>query len=259
VDVIYFETLVTIAEQFSLDIVAANGNNFCVTEQLKPVRPFRLNTKIKNIPLRRLSVQHFICRLFRRSTIESLAFDEHLHTGEDILFIHHAMLAATKCMEIRYRGYCYRHPPSHLMVDYCKNFTNKQSSLEQKISEMLHLVDRLNELKNFAKNKEDAQFIHYFSLRRLLRYSNFIWKLEEKKDREIYWKKFCTLFHTKISKEMPQIPCFSAYARWIFSEPFFGIRLFIYGARVLWELYNVKQNFYRFTRIFKLAGSGYLC
>ena len=131
VDASYSETLITIAEQFSLDIVVAHTNDFRTMEQLKPVHSFRLNIKIKNIPLRRLSVQHFICRLFRRSAIRSLAFDEHLHMGEDILFIHWAMLAATRCMEIRYRGYCYRHPPEHLIRNYCGNFA---TSSPQRVS-----------------------------------------------------------------------------------------------------------------------------
>ncbi|MDR1907065.1 MAG: glycosyltransferase [Puniceicoccales bacterium] len=264
VDASYFETLVTIAEQFSLDIVVANTYDFRTTEQLKPIFPFHLKAKIHNIPLRTLSVQHFICRLFRRSTIRSLAFDEWLHTGEDILFIHRAMLAATKCMEINYRGYCYRHPPKDLMENYCKVFTfpeQKQRSLRQKISEMLYLVDQLYELKNFAKNREDIKFIRYFSLRRLLRYSNFIWKIEEKKDRAIYWQKFCTLFNEKFSQQMPQVSCLGTYARWIFSwpKPFWGVRFSIYWIRVLWELYHIKQNLYRFTRIFKLAWRGYVC
>jgi glycosyltransferase involved in cell wall biosynthesis len=260
IDMSYFETLITIAEQFSLDIVAANCNNFYTTEQLKPIRPFHLGAEIKHIPLRRLSVQHFICRLFRRSTIKSLTFDEHLHEGEDILFIHRAMLAATKCMEIRYRGYCYRHSPNNFIHNYCEKFTNqKQSSLGQKISEMLHLVDQLNELKNFSKTKQDVGFINYFSLRRLLRYSNFIWKLEEKKDREIYWQKFCALFHTKFSQQT--ISCFSICVGWIFShtKPFFGIRFFIYWARIFLELHHIKQNFYRLARIIKLSWKGYVC
>jgi glycosyltransferase involved in cell wall biosynthesis len=264
VDASYFETLIAIAEQFSLDIVAAHTNDFRTTEQLKPVHAFRLNIKIKNIPLRRLSVQHFICRLFRRSVIKSLAFDEHLHMGEDILFVHWAMLAATKCMEIRYRGYCYRHQPEHLMRNYCKNFTafrGERASLGKKVLEMLHLIAQFCELEKFSKNREDTKFIHYFSLRRFLRYSNFIWKLEEKKDREIYWQKFCVLFFAKFSKEMEEIFCFTTHIRWIFSRtnPFFGVRFLIYLARVFWELYHVEQNFYRFVRIFKLAWRGYVC
>jgi glycosyltransferase involved in cell wall biosynthesis len=256
VDASYFEILITIAEQFSLDIVAAHTNDFQTIEQLKPIHSFRLNVKIKNIPLRRLSVQHFICRLFRRSAIKSLAFDEHLRTGEDILFIHWAMLVATRCMEIRYRGYCYRHPPGHLMQNYCRNFVTsspQRVSLGKKISEMLHLIAQFCELEKFSKNREDTKFIHYFSLRRFLRYSNFIWKLEEKKDREIYWQKFCVLFFAKFSKEMEEIFCFTTYIRWIFSRPnpFWGVRLFIYLARVFWELYHMKQN--------STAWKGYVC
>ncbi|MDR2812669.1 MAG: glycosyltransferase [Puniceicoccales bacterium] len=264
VDVLYFETLITIAEQFSLDIVVANTNDFCTVEQLKPIHPFYLNKKIENIPLRTLNVQHFICRLFRRSTVGLIAFDEHLHMGEDILFIHRAMLVATRCMEIRYRGYCYRHAPENLMRDYCKKFTSTKCeslSLQQRISEMLYLVDQLNELKNFSKAEEDMKFIYYFSLRRLLRYSNFIWKLEENRNREIYWQKFCALFQKKFSKKVLQMPCFNVYMSWIFSQPkpFFGIRFFLYWARVLWEVRHIKQNFYRFTRIFKLTWKGYIC
>jgi glycosyltransferase involved in cell wall biosynthesis len=264
VDASYFETLITIAEQFSLDIVAAHTNDFRMVEQLRPVHSFCLNIEIKNIPLRRLSIQHFICRLFRRSAIKSLAFDEHLHTGEDILFIHWAMLVAARCMEIRYCGYCYRHPPEHLMQSYCKSFVIPQSkrlSLVKKISEMLHLIAQFCELKKFSKNREDTKFIYYFSLRRFLRYSNFIWKLEEKKDREFHWQKFCVLFFAKFSKEMEEIFCFTTYIRWIFSRPnpFCGVRFFIYLARVFWELYHVEQNFYRFARIFKLAWKGYVC
>jgi hypothetical protein len=187
-----------------------------------------------------------------------------LHAGEDILFIHRAMLAATKCMEIRYCGYCYRHPPELLMRNYCKNLTafpSKQASLEKKISEMLYLIAQFCELKKFSRNREDTKFIHYFSLRRFLRYSNFIWKLEEKKDREIYWQKFCVLFFGKISREMEEIFCFTTYIRWIFSrpKPFWGVRFFIYLARVFWELYHVEQNFCRFTRMFKLVWRGYVC
>ncbi|MDR2371580.1 MAG: glycosyltransferase [Puniceicoccales bacterium] len=264
VDASYFETLITIAEQFSLDIVAAHTNDFRTTEQLKPIHPFRLDIKIKNIPLRRLSVQHFICRLFRRSVIKSLAFDERLHTGEDILFIHWAMFVATRCIEIRYCGYYYRHPSEHLMQNYCKNFItfpNEQVSLGKKISEMLHLIAQFCELKKFSKNREDTKFIHYFSLRRFLRYSNFIWKLEGKKDQEIYWQKFCVLFFEKFFGEMREIFCFTTYIRWIFSRPspFWGIRFFLYLARAFWELYHVEQNFYRLVRIFRLAWKGYVC
>ncbi|MDR0417888.1 MAG: glycosyltransferase [Puniceicoccales bacterium] len=262
IDISYFETLITIAEQFSLDIVTTSTNNFCTTEQLKLIYPFYLNAKINNIPLRTLSVQHFICRLFRRSAIESLTFDEHLHTGEDILFIHRAMLAATRCIEIRYRGYCYRHAPKDLMQNYYKKFAHQKCvslSLQQRISEMLYLVDQLSELKIFSKTNRDTRFIDYFSLRRLLRYSNFIWDLKEKKDQETYWQRFCILFYTKFSQQI--IPCFSIYIGWIFShtKPFFGIRFFIYWARIFWELYNIRQNFYRFTRIIKLVWKGYVC
>jgi glycosyltransferase involved in cell wall biosynthesis len=262
IDMSYFETLITIAEQFSLDIVSARTNDFRTTEQLKLVYPFYLDAKIDNIPLRTLSVQHFICRLFHRSAIESLTFDEHLHTGEDILFIHRAMLAATRCMEIQYRGYCYRHAPKDLMQDYYKKITSQKRaslSLQQRISEMLYLVDQLNELKIFSKTNKDTSFIGYFSLRRLLRYSNFIWNLEEKKDQETYWQKFCILFHTKFSQQT--ISCFSLYVSWIFShtKAFFGIRFFIYWARIFLELHHVKQNFYRLTRIIKLSWKGYVC
>jgi glycosyltransferase involved in cell wall biosynthesis len=264
VDVLYFETLITIIEQFSLDIVVATTNDFCTTEQLKPIRPFCLSAKIENIPLRTLSVQHFICRLFRRFTIESLTFDEHLHVGEDILFIHRAMLVATKCMAIDYRGYHYRHPPKDLIQNYFKKFTSgkqKQPSLLRKISEMLYLIDQLLQLKNFAKNKEDIEFVYYFSLRRFLRYSNLIWKLKTKDDQKIYWQKFCALFQEKFSKEMSQVPCLNIHMSLIFSrsKPFFGVRFFLYWARVLWEIRHVKQNFHRLTCIFKLAWRGYVC
>ncbi|MDR0580510.1 MAG: glycosyltransferase, partial [Holosporaceae bacterium] len=164
VDVAYFETLITIAERFSLDIVTACTNDFCIATQLKPVRPFRLDAEIKDIPPRVLSVQHFICRLFLRSTIESITFDERLHMGEDILFIHRAMLAATRCMEIRYNGYCYRHAPEDLMQSYYERsglLRGESLPLGERISEMLYLVDQLNELKNFSKTEEDVQFICY--------------------------------------------------------------------------------------------------
>jgi glycosyltransferase involved in cell wall biosynthesis len=257
----YFEHLVALAERFNLDMVTAQPHYFQETESLVPAIPYYFSGKISQIPLRRLTIQHFICRLFRRSAIASLTFDENLHAGEDILFIHRALLLAQRCMEIRYRGYFYRRPPRNYYRTVAPRAPDQSALQQRKVAETLHLVDRLCALEKIAKNTVDVQFLRYFTLRRFLRYSNHIWKLESAEVRQFYWQKFCTLFYKNFSPKMPKLSPLAVFFRWIFSreKPFWGVRAVICWARILWECRHLGQNFYRLAKNFKLIWKGYVC
>jgi glycosyltransferase involved in cell wall biosynthesis len=262
----YFETLVKVAEYFELDIAVAGVTNFQKTHQLKPIKSSNLNKifQLKAVPFRTPSVQHFVCRIFLRSTLQNLRFDEKLHSGEDILFIHQAMMASKKCAEINHKGYCYRHPPKSELEAYEQQFrsTKKKDSekLSQRIEEALHLVQQLCALRNFTQNDSDIQFVRYFSIRRFFRYSNLIRKFPAYEDRIFYWQKFRETFEKQIQLQL--FHCLlNPLLRLIFKhkKPFHGIGMSIYLIRMLWEIYHIKQNIRRILKPLKLYFKGISC
>jgi glycosyltransferase involved in cell wall biosynthesis len=258
----YFRILLDVAEHFALDMVVSGVTNFKKTQQLKPIKPpdrekiFRIKA-IVSVP----TVQHFICRLFLRSTISALRFDENLHSGEDILFIHQALLLSSKYLEINYKGYGYRHPPPGELEAYRRLFCSmehRQShKLSQRIGEALYLTQRLCELKNFAQNSHSMPFIRYLSTRRFLRYSNWIWQLPNRKERIFFWGKFCEVFVNTIQPQLSGGP-WGIFLGWIFrpKKIFWSTRAQIYCARVAYEACNIGQNTRRILKFFKLYFNG---
>ncbi|MDR1303184.1 MAG: glycosyltransferase [Puniceicoccales bacterium] len=258
----YFRILVDTAEHFALDMVTSGVTNFQKTQQLQPIKPpnlekiFRIKT-IAPAP----TVQHFICRLFRRSTIGALRFDENLHAGEDILFIHQAMLLSQKYLEINYGGYCYRHPPAGELEAYRAQFCSMEHSedcgLSRRIGETLYLAQRLCDLEKFAKNSTDIAFIRYLATRRFLRYADRIWQLPSRRERIFFWEKFCEVFVNKIQSQL-------SHRLWkLFLEKIFApkkmrwySRAQIYCARIAYEIYNIRQNMGRFLNFIKLYFTG---
>jgi glycosyltransferase involved in cell wall biosynthesis len=258
----YFQILVNIAEHFALDMVTSGVTNFQKTQQLQPIKPpnlkkiFRIKT-IAPAP----TVQHFICRLFLRSTIGALRFDENLHAGEDILFIHQAMLLSKKYLEIRYRGYCYRHPPAEELEVYRAQFCSMEHvgdhGLPQRIGETLYLAQRLCDLEKFAKNRTDLAFIRYLATRRFLRYADRIWQLPSRQEQIFFWEKFCEVFVNKIQIQLPH-RLWKHFLGWIFApkKMRWYTRAQIYCARTAYEIYNLRQNMGRFLKFIKLYFTG---
>ncbi|MDR2806680.1 MAG: glycosyltransferase [Puniceicoccales bacterium] len=258
----YFKILVGMAQRFSLDIVVSGVTNFRTIDQLKPV-PFFDWTKVqyqKAIPLRTAMVQHFICRLFLRSTIRNLRFDEKLDWGEDILFIHQAMLVAKRSAEINYKGYAYRHPPREVLETYKQQFyaaTSEHYPLKRRIEVALYLVKRLCMLENYQQNASDEQFIHYFSLRRFLRYANWIWKLTVREEKITYWGRFREVFEEYIYPHQRH-RFLGPFLCLLFKpvKPHFRVRMYVYITRMLCEIYYLRQNKMRCLRVLKLLFKG---
>ncbi|MDR0590813.1 MAG: glycosyltransferase [Puniceicoccales bacterium] len=258
----YFRILLNIAEHFALDMVISGVTNFQKTQQLKPIKPpnlekiFRIKT-ISPTP----TIQHFICRLFLRSTIDALRFDENLHAGEDILFIHRAMLLSRKYLEISYKGYCYRHPPAEELGVYrgqfCSMEHTENGGLPQRIGETLHLTQRLCDLENFARNRAHIAFIRYLATRRFLRYSDRIWQLPNRQERIFFWEKFCEIFVNKIQPQLSH-RLWKHFLGWIFAPKKIRwcTRIQIYCARAAYEIYNIRQNMGRFLNFIKLYFTG---
>jgi glycosyltransferase involved in cell wall biosynthesis len=218
----YFRILVDIAEYFALDMVISGVTNFQKTQQLKPIKPPNLEKIFRTKMISpALTVQHFICRLFLRSTIGTLRFDENLHSGEDILFIHQAMLLSQKYLEINYRGYCYRHPPAEELEAHreqlCSIEHNEDRGLSQRIGETLYLTQRLCDLENFARNRTHIAFIRYLAMRRFLRYSDRIWHLPSRREQIFFWEKFCEVFTNRIQAQLSH-RLWKHFLGWIFAS-----------------------------------------
>ncbi|MDR3317730.1 MAG: glycosyltransferase [Puniceicoccales bacterium] len=260
----YFQTLLSVAEHFGLEIVASGVTDFQTT--LNAIPPVDLDKifQLKTIPYRTPMVQHFICRIFLRSTIQHLHFDEKLHSGEDVLFIHQAMLIAKRCAEIDYKGYCYRHAPEAKLEAYRQQFCSMKQTNEEKLLQhmegSLYLIRQLCGLKKFGKNHLDIQFVCYFSVRRFLRHSNSIWKLSSREEQIFYWQKFCEVFKNNIQPQLlhSNLNLF-LYLIFKHKKPFLGIRSIIYGARIFCEVYYIKENIRRFLNPIKLYFRGIAC
>lgn len=167
----YLEVMTKVMDFYEADMVTCaitdfkDGQNIDFQNNIAADRYLKLKRPLKK---RKMMRQKFICRMFRRSTVGDLRFDERLLRGDDLMFIHLYLQKCGKCAEIDFPGYFYRHGRIFAPNEQAAACNPKRIP-PHFYHEPRLTIDAFAAAFNAAQSSDERKFFSYMVLRRYMR------------------------------------------------------------------------------------------
>ena len=252
----YLEVMTDVMDFYDADMVTCaitdfkDGEKIAFQNTFSAERYLHLSRPLKK---RQMLRQKFICRMFKRETIGDLRFDERLLRGDDLMFIHLYLLRCTKCVEIDFPGYFYRHgrifAPGEKAAECNANRIPPHFYHEPKLT-----INAFAGAFHSAVNNDERRFFAYMVIRRYMRTAFWLRGFGEPMY-DALAAQFDEYFNSTVKQvAFESYPLFARMMRKLFcrkkiNKSFFS---FIQILRLIFELRNIDYYIIGFVRAVKL-------